>query len=130
MERINNKKSDKLLKKLGVAMKVLRPPITFEDARHYSNYSSHAKTFEDIVEEKQRSIDEQIEKKMGCASKKINIPFRKDQLPLYNALKKEYESRGFDVFFLDSSILPQLKDSNYMFISWDKPAKEEEEYLK
>lgn len=125
-----NKQNQKgMLKKIGEVMKVVKPPMSFETARHYSNYSSHAKTFEEIIDEKRRKLDEKIEQNMGSKEKKIGIPFSSDQNPLYNALKRDYEERGFEVFFLDSSILPQLKETRYMFISWDKPAKEEEKYL-
>lgn len=119
----------KVKEKVGI----LQPEITGEQAAirgKYHNYGLKDKPFRKIVEQEAEEWNKEI-RTVAAGSKLIFKPVDPFQKPLFNALKKIFEARGFNTFFLNNKVLPQLgnTDQEYLIISWDLQVDEEREYI-
>lgn len=53
------------------------------------------------------------EEKMIC----VNVP--KNQKNLYENIKNYFSELGYSTFYIDNSRVPEMKESIYLFISWN-----------
>ena len=77
--------------------------------------------FETIVEKKIKEVDGLIKSKLQFSSQErlLALTVPKDQIDLFERVKKYYMSKGFVTFYVGKDRVPELGESNYLFISWD-----------
>ena len=77
--------------------------------------------FETIVEKKIKEVDGLIKSKLQFSSQErlLALTVPKDQVDLFERVKKYYMSKGFITFYVGKDRVPELGENNYLFISWD-----------
>lgn len=94
--------------------------LTAEEANMISRFGVPS-SFEDIVEKKIEEIEQQIRMKLQYSSQErlLALVIPPDQVDLFEVIKQYYEDKGFKTFYVGNDRVPELRDSNYLFISWD-----------
>ena len=129
----NEKQTGFSIKRFRESIGISQPEITGPQAAlrgKYHGYGLKDKTFNKIVSTEASNLNEEI-CQIASDSKLILKAVDPFQKPLYNALKRIFEERGFNVFFLNNKILPQLGNTaqEYLVISWDMEIAEEKEFI-
>lgn len=130
MKNVMKKKS--LLQRLGIKLNLVEDPdINAGEVSLMSRYNSGRRSsFEAIVDREEREINDKIDTLIKTTTDKLySKVISEDQKPLYQAIKKRFEDRGFNVFYGNSKNIPELKTTEIIFISWDITAQEEKQYL-
>lgn len=129
----NEKQPGFSMKKFRESIGISQPEITGPQAAlrgKYHSYGLKDKTFNKIVSAEASNWNEEI-RNIASSSKLILKAVDPFQKPLFNALKKIFEERGFNVFYLNNKVLPQLGNTTqeYLVISWDMEVEEEKEFI-
>ena len=118
------------MKKFGTKLGVLNPELSAGEVSLMSRYSTNKKSFERIVEEEVSEINGKIDTTIRFSADKVYPKVvTPDQRPLYEAVRKRFEQRGFKVFFVNNNSVPELNGTEVMFISWDVNSDEEKEFI-
>lgn len=122
---------NKRFKTIGTKLGLLDPEYTAEEVSMMSRYNTSKTTFQEVVDKEVEDINSKIKLTLQTSSDllyfKTVLPY---QRPLYTAIKKIFEERGFKVFFANSNQLPELGDTEILFISWDVTTEEEKKLKK
>lgn len=120
----------KVLTGAGQRTGLVEVPITAEIAHLQDVYNTSAAnpTFHKIVEKEIKGVEEGIRSQLRWdGEKNYKKLFTSRELPLYKALQKEFEKRGFKVSLPE---IPGIKDTYVLYVSWDILTKQEEDLLK
>ena len=94
--------------------------ITAERASIISKFGVD-QDIETILKTRIHEIECQIVSKLEFNSKEklLALLVLPGQEELYELIRKEFASRGYITFYVDKTRVADLKENNYLFISWD-----------
>ena len=77
--------------------------------------------FKTIVDKKIKEVDGLIKSKLQFSSQErlLALTVPKDQTDLFERVREYYNEKGFITFYVGKDRVPELGESNYLFISWD-----------
>ena len=115
--------------KLVSVVKRKESTIPAVQANLMSRYGLKATSFESVVKDEIKKIQEIIYSKLefGSSERIINVLVPGDQKELFERVRQHFCDKGYKSFYIDKSKVKELGNNTFLFISWDLS---EEELMK
>lgn len=115
--------------KLVSVVKRKESTISAVQANLMSRYGLKATSFESVVKDEIKKIQEIIHSKLefGSSERIINVLVPGDQKELFERVRQHFCDKGYKSFYVDKSRVKELGNNTFLFISWDLS---EEELMK
>lgn len=120
MEKEEVKKSSWINKLFSALDLNKNSTLTAEQANIISRYGIKATSFESVVKDEIKRVQDAIYSRLDYGAEKIiNIPVPLDKRELFERVRKHFSEAGYKTFYVDKEKVKELGNNKYLFISWD-----------